>query len=122
MDRALSIRQPWATMIALGYKPVENRTWATKYRGDLLIHASLQYDKAGHAWIASNMPHIPIDKLEFPRGGIIASARVVDCVTAHDSPWFFGPVGILLADPHPLPFLAVKGRLGIFPCDYIPFG
>jgi hypothetical protein len=40
--RALSIRQPWAGAVALGWKPVENRTRAIHYRGDLLIHAAGQ--------------------------------------------------------------------------------
>lgn len=122
MDRALSIRQPWASMIVLGYKPVENRTWKTNYRGDLLIHAAQAFDQDGYDWISEHLPHIPIIGMKFPRGGIIGSARVVDCVTSYDSPWFSGPVGILLADPYELPFLPFKGRLGIFPCPYIPFG
>jgi hypothetical protein len=37
--RALSIRQPWAWLIVHGFKPVENRDWATDYRGPLAIHA-----------------------------------------------------------------------------------
>lgn len=38
--RVLSVRQPWAALIVLGIKNVENRTWTTSYRGRLLIHAS----------------------------------------------------------------------------------
>jgi hypothetical protein len=45
--RALTVRQPWAWAIFHG-KPVENRSWATKYRGDLLIHARKQFDLAGY--------------------------------------------------------------------------
>src|SRR5438045_8559495 len=37
--KALSIRQPWAWLIVNGHKPVENRSWSTKYTGKLLIHA-----------------------------------------------------------------------------------
>ncbi len=37
--RALTILQPWAEMIARGVKRVENRTWRTKYRGEIAIHA-----------------------------------------------------------------------------------
>ncbi len=37
---ALSVRQPWATMIICGIKDVEFRSWNMKYRGPLLIHAS----------------------------------------------------------------------------------
>lgn len=38
--KALSLRQPWAWLVAAGYKTIETRTWGTKYRGLLLIHAS----------------------------------------------------------------------------------
>ncbi|WP_245839042.1 ASCH domain-containing protein [Yersinia kristensenii] len=38
--KALSIRQPWAWLIVNGYKDIENRTWNTKCRGPVLIHAS----------------------------------------------------------------------------------
>ena len=38
--KALSIRQPWASLVAAGLKTVECRTWKTKYRGPLLICSS----------------------------------------------------------------------------------
>jgi hypothetical protein len=38
-NKALSIRQPWAHLIVAGIKQIENRTWTTRYRGPLLIHA-----------------------------------------------------------------------------------
>jgi len=38
--KIISIRQPWAALIVSGIKDVENRTWPTRYRGQLLIHAS----------------------------------------------------------------------------------
>ena len=37
--KVLTIKQPWATLIMQGYKRFEFRSWQTKYRGDLLIHA-----------------------------------------------------------------------------------
>ena len=37
--KALTICQPYPHLIMLGEKPVENRTWATSYRGPLAIHA-----------------------------------------------------------------------------------
>lgn len=37
--RALTIRQPWASLIAAGVKTLETRSWSTRYRGPLLIHA-----------------------------------------------------------------------------------
>jgi len=38
--KALSVMQPWATLIALGAKRIETRSWSTSYRGPLAIHAS----------------------------------------------------------------------------------
>lgn len=38
--KAISIKQPWASLAASGRKPVECRSWSTKHRGPLLICAS----------------------------------------------------------------------------------
>ena len=43
--KVLTIKQPWATLIMQGYKRFEFRSWQTKYRGDLLIHAGKGIDK-----------------------------------------------------------------------------
>lgn len=43
--KAITIKQPWATLIALGEKKFETRSWPTKYRGPLAIHAGKQIDK-----------------------------------------------------------------------------
>ncbi len=37
--RALTLHQPWASLIALGVKTIETRSWSTSYRGPLAIHA-----------------------------------------------------------------------------------
>ncbi len=37
--KALTIRQPWASLIAAGVKTIETRSWSTRYRGPLAIHA-----------------------------------------------------------------------------------
>ena len=39
--KVLVVRQPWAWLIVNGYKDIENRSWRTRYRGALLIHARL---------------------------------------------------------------------------------
>lgn len=43
--RCITIRQPWATLIALGEKEFETRSWRTAYRGELGIHAGMRIDK-----------------------------------------------------------------------------
>ena len=37
--KTLSVKQPWASLICSGIKDIENRTWKTKFRGRVLIHA-----------------------------------------------------------------------------------
>lgn len=37
---ALSIRQPWASLIMKAGKSIENRSWPTKVRGRILVHAA----------------------------------------------------------------------------------
>jgi hypothetical protein len=38
--KALTLWQPWATLVAMGEKRIETRNWSTKYRGELAIHAA----------------------------------------------------------------------------------
>lgn len=44
----LSVRQPWAWLMVNNLKDVENRSWYTKFRGRLYIHASGTYTKRAH--------------------------------------------------------------------------
>lgn len=111
--RALSIRQPWAYLIAHGIKPVENRTWPTNVRGPVLIHAGLRIDAEGIEWIRENMPEVELPEY-YPVGGIVGVARLTDCVTDHPSPWFFGPYGFVFADARPLAATPTRGKLGFF--------
>lgn len=55
--RALTIRQPWAQLIALGIKWIETRSWATKYQGPVLIHAGKH--KPRTEWFRDNGPPMP---------------------------------------------------------------
>lgn len=45
--KVLSLLQPWASLVVLGHKKIETRSWNTKYRGELLIHASMGKKKEG---------------------------------------------------------------------------
>lgn len=40
--KALTLHEPWATLVALGVKTIETRSWSTAYRGPLAIHAALR--------------------------------------------------------------------------------
>lgn len=111
---ALSIRQPWATAIASGIKPVENRTWKTNFRGRIYIHASQKFDHEGLEWLVTN-GHMPaISPANFLTGGIVGTATITDCVENMDSPFFFGPYGFVITDPMEVAFVALRGQLGFF--------
>lgn len=71
--KTLSIRQPWATLIVMGLKEFEFRTWKTKYRGEILIHASLGIDK-------KSMKKFEYLHLTYPLGVIVGSCNVTDCI------------------------------------------
>jgi ASCH domain len=124
---ALSIHQPWAWLIVNGFKNIENRDWSTKFRGRFLIHASkkMTQDDFDDAFDTFDMA-VPVSKDESLRrrarfihgpeqlGGIIGEADIVDCVDRHDSPWFFGKFGFVLANAKPLPLMPCRGQLGFF--------
>lgn len=55
-----------------------------------------------------------LEPCDLSYGGIIGSVDVVAIVTKHDSPWFFGPRGLVLANPEPCAFVPAKGALGFF--------
>ena len=43
--KALTSTQPWATLVAIGAKKIETRSWSTPYRGPLAIHAAKRIPK-----------------------------------------------------------------------------
>lgn len=121
--KALSIMQPWAWLIVNGHKDIENRSWATKYRGPVLIHAGKRMD--AHALAAMRLGSHPAGRgtlptmtlpsgRDLPLGGIVGIAEITDCVTKSASSWFVGEFGFVLANALPLPFMPLRGQLGFF--------
>ncbi|WP_420213466.1 ASCH domain-containing protein (plasmid) [Burkholderia aenigmatica] len=120
--KALSIRQPWAWLIAAGHKDIENRTWRTHYRGALLIHASAGMTRREYLDVCAYLD-IEIGGIQLPgqkameRGGIVGIADLFDCVPPADrtSPWHMaGCHGFALRNARQLPFIPYKGQRGIF--------
>jgi ASCH domain-containing protein len=109
---ALSIKQPWASLIIHGFKDVENRSWSTTYRGPLLIHAGLREDQEGWHTLFNRHLRLPEDP---PLGGIIGCVTLHDCVRNYPSSWAIPDQWHwILRDAHPLPFQRCKGKLGLF--------
>lgn len=70
----MTIKQPWATLIMQGDKRFEFRSWQTKYRGDLLIHAGKGIDKEAMKRLAKYLPD------EIPLGKILGKVTLVNCI------------------------------------------
>lgn len=106
--KALSIRQPWASLIMAGTKDIENRTWKTDYRGVLVIHASRIEPEAFETY-----GHLLLE--EIPTGSIIGTVRLVDCVRDHESEWAIpGQWHWVLTDPRPCRPRAAKGKFQLW--------
>lgn len=108
--KALTVRQPWASLIAAGIKDVENRSWRTSYRGPLLIHAGLGVDVDDLLVWREELPE------PLPKGSVVARVELLDCVQDSTSPWALpGQWHWLLANPEPMTAGApVKGQQGLW--------
>lgn len=93
MAKIITLWQPWASLIALGHKKYETRSWKTKYRGELIIHAAkrkvvldelarVSYDSVGH------LEYSYLKSIDFPLGMIVAKCELTDCFTILNSPMY----------------------------------
>lgn len=115
--KALSIQQPWAWLILNMGKDIENRTWSTVVRGEILIHVGNNMDESGFVFCQRRNIFLPKRK-ELKTGGIVGAIEIIDCVEKSDSPWFFGPFGFVLQNPITLEFKKVSGQLKFFEVEY----
>jgi hypothetical protein len=100
--RAISIKQPWANLIASGKKTIETRTWSTLYRGEILL-------------VSSKSPRIE------PAGCAVALADLIDCrpmVKADEEaakcPVYPNAVAWVLTNIRAIKPFPVKGQLGVY--------
>ncbi len=77
--KALSLLQPWASLVVMGLKKIETRSWTTKYRGTLLIHAGKGKAGALVAQQPAIKRYIP-DFKDLPFGAIIGQVTLTDIV------------------------------------------
>lgn len=92
--KALTLHQPWASLVACGAKTVETRSWSTKYRGPLAIHAGARQVHIGNflllARIAKTTGLIDAETeqdfraLAVPFGAVVAVSTLVDVVPIID--------------------------------------
>lgn len=108
--KALSIKQPWANMIASGEKTIETRTWSTDYRGSLLI-------------VSSKTPRIE------PIGCALATGKLIDCrpMIKNDEEeacceLYPGAYAWVLTNIRRINPFPINGKLGLYDVDYDPEG
>lgn len=118
--KALSVKNPWASMIASGQKTIETRKWKIHYRGNILICSSKTFDKSlkdwklrqegylmGYALCTVQLYHVvPMNKLHEIR----ACCRMYD-----------GAYAWCLRNLRRITPFKVKGSLGVFNVE-IPLG
>ena len=131
--KVLTLTQPWATLVAIGAKTMETRSWETMYRGPLLIHAAKGYprDAKDFASASGVVAVTGMKPLEYPTGAILAQCNLVACIRtteeferslARDSKqeWMFGnfepgrfawKLQNIRKLAHPIP---AKGALGLW--------
>jgi hypothetical protein len=132
--KALTLTQPWATLVAIGAKRIETRSWNTNYRGQLAIHAA----KGGYNDDLFLMKIEPFysalvkagitSRLGIPLGGVLATCTLVNVENIKDGYWKYitsderafgdytpGRYAWRLEDVEMLPSpIAAKGALGLW--------
>lgn len=96
--KALSVRQPYASRIADGSKPIEFRSWSTAYRGNLLICAAARKDPA-HPELPTGVA-VCVVRLDSITRGVDEDGKPCYC-------WH-------LTDLRPVTAFGVSGRLSLF--------
>lgn len=112
--KAITLTQPWATLVAIGAKRIETRSWRTPYVGDLAIHAAKGCDEFSRslftnvwgrnvfaeAMLKAGVPHRKVgdDRYTFdlPLGAFVALSHLFGCARFKDDGGF-GAESITLA-------------------------
>jgi ASCH domain len=130
LEFAISVKQPWAALLAHGWKTIEVRRWPTARRGRVLIHAARVPDERAEAW--AQVPQ-ELEETAHVLGGILGAGELVECRAyrtpqafaadrgrhLNDPAWFQEPVlyGFVFANLRALPFRAYPGWMRFFPVE-----
>ena len=133
-EYAISLKQPWATLLVHGLKTIEVRRWSTPRRGRVLIHAARIPDARAEAW---RLVPAHLQESAQAKGGVVGAAEIVNCRTyrsldafcadaashLNEPAWFeaTGLFGFVFTNPEVLPFRQYPGWLRFFPIDPGPF-
>ena len=111
--RVLSVRQPWASLIASGRKVIELRSWSTKYRGPVLIVSGRAPWRGDHGFELGPLGQtICVVDLVDVRPVVSADSRAA-CITPPDGFDF----AWVLANPRDVIVAPIKGKMGLYRAD-----
>lgn len=87
--RGLTLWQPWASLVAIGAKTYETRSWKTDYRGPLAIHAAkraieLPLHGPTRAAMLDELESAGIQLSDLPLGAFVATCWLIDCFPVED--------------------------------------
>ena len=82
--KAISLWQPWASLVVEGFKQYETRSWATNYRGLLAVHATKTYPSEAREIMVDLIDDYEIVSQRFqgatlPTGAVLGIVRLVSC-------------------------------------------
>ena len=80
MAVGLSIRQPWAELILRGEKTIEVRSWPTRHRGELWLHAGAHVD-------ARLLQAFGMTRQDVVFGALVGVCEIYDCVELSAGTW-----------------------------------
>jgi activating signal cointegrator 1 len=113
--KALTLTQPWASLVAIGAKQIETRTWSTRYRGRVAIHAARRWslnDQGFYLYHAGvffeRMGEDHVDQVRASLGCVVATATLMD-VAPIGGPYSFR-TGVVEGDEGDYPGQAVLVR------------
>lgn len=128
--KVLSIKEPYATLIASGNKLIETRSWKTNYRGELFIHAS--GTKLAKEYLTNQYVLNTIKDLDMNFGNIICKVNLVDCIymdqkfidyiKQNSNEYYLGLYELgryawIFEDVEPIAPIKIKGKLNIWNYD-----
>jgi hypothetical protein len=110
--KAITLTQPWATLVAIGAKRIETRSWRTDYRGPLAIHAAkgatTDVIRLAFGEPFKSVLNVAGYKLfsSCPRGALVATCQLVDCVRITNKREIYGYIismgyNVVIPPDHP---------------------
>ena len=105
--KAISLSQPWASLVASGAKKFETRSWRSHYRGPLLIHAGKRISPEARALVSTEPFKTALKRTPYwslQRGVVIAIVNMTGCFEIRDDLSSCGLNEVLMSGTWELPF------------------